>query len=149
MNVKAHHRAIYFITLIDDYSRYGYVYLVCHRYKALDVFKCFVAEVQAQLEWKVKTLCTDRGCECFSDTFNEFYEDKGIQLRTLQQNGVAERRNHTLLDMVRSMMAYANLTISFWGEAMRCLRQPIFLTVCKTKVYLPHCMSYGLVKSRT
>ena len=42
MNVKARHRATYFITLIDDYSRYGYVYLLSHRYEALDVFKSFV-----------------------------------------------------------------------------------------------------------
>jgi len=38
--------------------------------------------------------------------------------RTPQQNNVAERKNGTLLDMVRSMMAYANLPISFWGDAL-------------------------------
>jgi len=48
MNVKAHHGAIYFITLIDDYSRYGCVYLLSYRYEALDVFKHFVAEVETQ-----------------------------------------------------------------------------------------------------
>ena len=37
---------------------------------------------------------------------------------TPQQNGVAERRNLTLLEMVRSMMAQANLPISFWGDAL-------------------------------
>ena len=35
-----------------------------------------------------------------------------------QQNGVAKRRNRTLLDMIRSMMAHANLPISFWGDAL-------------------------------
>ena len=38
--------------------------------------------------------------------------------RTPQQNGVAERRNRTLLDMVRSMMTHVNLPISFWGDAL-------------------------------
>ena len=37
---------------------------------------------------------------------------------TPQQNGVAERRNRTLLKMVRSMMAQANLPITFWGDAL-------------------------------
>jgi len=37
---------------------------------------------------------------------------------TPQQNGVAERRNRTLMDMVRSMMAYSDLPLSFWGEAL-------------------------------
>ena len=55
--------------------------------------------------------------------FKEFCEEKGIQRqltipRTPQQNGVAERRNRTLLDMVRSMMAHASLPISFWGDAL-------------------------------
>ena len=46
MNVKARHWAFYFLTFIDDYSRYGYVYLLSHHYEALDVFKRFVAEVE-------------------------------------------------------------------------------------------------------
>ena len=56
MNVKARHEAIYFITLIDDDSQYGYVYLLSHRYEALEVFECFVAEVETQLERRVKIL---------------------------------------------------------------------------------------------
>jgi len=56
INVKVRHGAIYFITLVDDYSRYGYVYLLSHRYEALDVFKCFVAEVETQLKRRVKIL---------------------------------------------------------------------------------------------
>jgi len=63
MNVKARHGTIYFITLIDDYSRYGYMYLLSHCYETLDVFKRFVAEVETQLERKVKILRTDRGRE--------------------------------------------------------------------------------------
>ena len=50
MSVKARHGAIYFHTFIDDYSRYGYVYLLSHCYEALDVFKCFVVEVETELE---------------------------------------------------------------------------------------------------
>jgi len=47
MNGKAHYRAIYFISLMDDYSQYyGYVYLLSHRYEALDVLKHFIAEVE-------------------------------------------------------------------------------------------------------
>ena len=120
MNVRARHGAIYFITLIDDYSRYGYVYLLSHRYEALDIFKRFVVEVETQLERRVRILRTDRGREYLSDMFKEFCEEKGIQRqltipRTPQQNGVAECRNRTFLDMVRSMMAHANLPISFGG----------------------------------
>jgi len=41
-SVKAHHGANYFLTFMDNYSRYGYVYLLSHRYEALDVFKRLV-----------------------------------------------------------------------------------------------------------
>ena len=67
MNVKARHGASYFLTYIDDYTRYGYVQLIIHRYKTLDCFKPFVAEVQNQHEKNLKTLRTDRGREYLSD----------------------------------------------------------------------------------
>jgi len=94
------------------------VYLLSHRYEALDVFKHFVVEVEIPLERRVKTLRTNRGREYLSNLFKEFCEEKGIRRQltipaTPRQNGVAERRNRTLLDMVRSMMAHANLPISF------------------------------------
>ena len=72
MNVKACHEDTYFITVIDDYLRYGYVYLLSHRHEALNVFKYFVAELKTQLEWRVKTLRISQGCEYLSDMFKEF-----------------------------------------------------------------------------
>jgi len=98
MNVKARHGAFYFLTFIDHYSRYGYLYLLSHHYKALDVFKRLVAEVETHLDRRVKTLRTDRGCEYLSHMFKESCEEKGIRRQltipsTPQQNGVAERRN--------------------------------------------------------
>jgi len=78
MNVKAPHGAIYFITLIDDYSRYGYGYLLSHHYEALDVFKRFVAEVETQLERRVKILRTDQGREYLSDMFKELCGERNV-----------------------------------------------------------------------
>ena len=123
MSVKARHGASYFITFIDDYTRFGHVYLIAHRYEALDCFKRYLAEVENQQSKSLKTFRTDRGREYLSDQFKETCEEKGIRRQltiphTPQQNGVAERRNRTLLDMTRSMMAQANLPISFWGDAL-------------------------------
>jgi len=113
MNVKARNGAVYFLTLIDDFSRYGYVYILLHRHEALNVFKHFVAKVKTKLERRVKTLQTDRGREYLFDMF------RGRTIPyTPQQNGIAEHRNRTLLDMVRSMMAQDNLPVSFWGDAL-------------------------------
>ena len=72
--------------------------------------------VENQLDQSIKALKTDRGCEYLSEQFKELYDEKGIERQltmphTPQQNSVAEKRNRTLLEMVRSMMAQANLPI--------------------------------------
>ena len=79
MNKKPRHGASYFLTLIDDYSLYDYVYLLSHRHEALDCFKRFVAEVENKHEKGLKTFRTDRGREYLFDQFKEFCVEKGIQ----------------------------------------------------------------------
>ena len=74
--------------------------------------------MENKLSTKIKALRTDRGREYLSEQFKIFCYEKGIARQltipyTPQQNGVAKRRNRTLFDMVRSMMAQANLPISF------------------------------------
>ena len=91
--------------------------------RPLIFFKIFTKEVQNKFDKKIKTLRTDRGGEYTSEIFKNFCMENGISRQltmayTPQQNGVAERRNRTLLDMVRSMMAHANLPVSFWGDAL-------------------------------
>ena len=77
-----------------------------------------MAEVENKHGKGLKTFRTNHRRKYLSDQFKEFYEEKGILRhltipRTPQQNGVAERRNSTLLDMTRSIMAQTNLPISF------------------------------------
>ena len=123
MNVRARHGAQYFITFIDDFTRFGHVYLISHRSEALDCFKIYNTLVENQLNTKIKSLRTDRGHEYLFDLFKAYCAEKGMARQltipyTPQQNGVAKRRNMTLLDMVRSMMAKEKLPISFWGDAL-------------------------------
>ena len=113
----------YFITFTDDLSRYGYVYLMKQKSEAFEKFKEFQNEVENQLGKKIKALRSDRGGEYLSQEFDNHLVDCGIvsQLTppgTPQMNGVSERRNRTLLDMVRSMMSVADLPVSFWGHAL-------------------------------
>ena len=124
MNIEARGGYEYYITFIDDYSRYGYVYLMTRKSEAFDKFKEFRAEAEKQLGKSIKTLRSDRGGEYLSDEFLGYLIENGIQSQltapgTPQQNGVAERRNRTLLDMVRSMMSYSTLPLSFWGHAIQ------------------------------
>ncbi|GJR67528.1 retrotransposon protein, putative, ty1-copia subclass [Tanacetum coccineum] len=91
--------ASYFITFTDDYSRYGYVYLLKHKR-------------------------LDRGGEYISQEFKEYLKASGIVQHltpsyTPQHNGVSERRNRTLLDMVRSMMNLTNFAVVLLGLCSR------------------------------
>ena len=84
----------------------------------MDKFKEFKAESKKQLERHIKSLHSNRGGEYMSIEFVSFLkEHKNLSqlsaLGTPQQNGVAEKRNQTLLDMVRSMMSFSTLPLSF------------------------------------
>nr|GEV36126.1 putative zinc finger, CCHC-type [Tanacetum cinerariifolium] len=86
-----------FITFIDDYSRYMYLFLINKKFESLDMFKTFKTEVENQLDRKVKV----------------------VRLDSPHQNGVAKRRNRTLMDMVRSMLANSNLPEFLWTEELK------------------------------
>ncbi|KAJ4744919.1 Transposon Ty1-NL2 Gag-Pol polyprotein [Rhynchospora pubera] len=123
MSICARGGFSYFVTFTDDYSRYGYIYLMRHKSETFDKFKEFKSEVENQLDRKIKALRSDRGGEYLSHEFGDYLKECGIipQLTppgTPQWNGVSERRNRTLLDMVRSMMSQTNLPMSFWGYAI-------------------------------
>ena len=113
----------YVLTFTDDLSRYGYIYFMKHKSETFEKFKEFQSEVENQRNKKIKFLCSDRGGEYLSYEFGEHLKKCGIlsQLTppgTPQRNGVSERRNRTLLDMVRSMMSLTDLPLSFWGYAL-------------------------------
>ena len=94
----------YYVTFIDDYSGYGYVYLMHHKGENFDKFIEFCADMEKQLILPIKSLRFDRGGEYLSDEFLWNLLENRIASQffapgTPQQSGVIERRNRTLLDM--------------------------------------------------
>ena len=123
-SVMARGGFFYFVTFTDDYSRYGHVYLMKNKSDTLDFFKEYKTLVENQTGKHIKAIRSDRGGEYMSTEFDMFLKEHGIisQLTppgTPQLNGVAERRNRTLLDKVRSMLSYTDLPISLWGYALQ------------------------------
>ncbi|GJT73118.1 retrotransposon protein, putative, ty1-copia subclass [Tanacetum coccineum] len=115
--------ASYFVTFTDDFSRYGYVYLLKHKHEVFETFNVFQKEVENQLGKTIKSLRSDRGGEYMSQEFLDHLKEHGIIAHrtspyTPQNNGVSERRNRTLLDMARSMMSQTTLPKSFWDYAL-------------------------------
>nr|AAU90206.1 putative polyprotein [Oryza sativa Japonica Group] len=113
----------YFMTLIDDATRFCYVYLLKMKDEALDYFKIYKAEVENQLDRKIKRLRSDRGGEFFSNEFDLFCEEHGIIHESAppyspESNGIAERKNRTLTNLVNAMLDTAGLPKAWWGEAL-------------------------------
>ncbi|RVX20257.1 Retrovirus-related Pol polyprotein from transposon TNT 1-94 [Vitis vinifera] len=127
------HGQKYFISFIDDFSRYMYLYILHNKNEALDVFKVFKAEVEKQYGKQIKIVRSDRGGEYYGryledgqspGPFAKFLQEHGIVAQytmpgSPDQNGVAERRNRTLLDMVRSMLSSSKLPKFLWTEALK------------------------------
>src|SRR3954464_4797583 len=94
-----------------------------HKSETFEKFKEFQSEVENHCNRKIKFLRYDRGGEYLSYEFRTHMKEYGIvsqvtPARTPQRNGVSERRNRTLLDMVQSMISRTDLPLSFWGYAL-------------------------------
>jgi hypothetical protein len=113
----------YCLVIVDDYSRYTWVYFFKHKYKTQQTIKGFIKEVEHQYGQDILIIQSDNGTEFKNYTVNEFLSDEGIHHQystpyTPQQNGVAERKNRTLMDMARTMLAEFKSPYNFWAEAI-------------------------------
>jgi hypothetical protein len=123
-----------FISFTDDFSRYGYIYLIKERSEeALDKFKIFKAKLENQHNIKIKLVRSDCVGKYYGrhtsygqvpEPFARFLQKNDIVIQYSmsddpQQNGLAERRNRTLMDMVRSMLSYSILPISLWMDVLK------------------------------
>ena len=152
LNVSAHGNYNYFLTFTDNFSRYGYVYLLRYKSEVFEKFKEFRTEVEKQTGLSIKTLRSDRGGEYLSTEFLDYLKDNEILSQwtppaTPQLNGVAERRNRTLLDMVRSMMSFTSLPLSFWGYALETAAYLLNRVPSKAVPKTPYEMWYGKTPS--
>jgi transposase InsO family protein len=113
----------YFLTFIDDCTRHVWLYLIEKKSDVFTKFKKFKTLVENQSGFSVKKLRTDGGGEYTSHEFAKFCEDEGIEHEvtapyTPQHNGVAERKNRSIMNMARSMLKAKHMPHKFWGEAV-------------------------------
>jgi len=113
----------YLICFIDDFSRKIWVNFLDEKSEAFIIFKYFKSLVEKETGSCIKSLRTDRGGEFTSQEFNQFCKENDIKRQltaayTPQKNGVAERKNRTIINMVRSMISDKKIPKSFWPEAV-------------------------------
>ncbi|GJT04021.1 putative ribonuclease H-like domain-containing protein [Tanacetum coccineum] len=150
-NVKSLMKKSYCLVVTDDFSRFSWVFFLATKDETSGILKTFITEIENQLDHKVKVIRCDNGTEFKNSVMNQFCEMKGIKrefsvARTPQQNGVAERRNRTLIEAARTMLVDSKLPTTFWAEAVN--------TACyvlnRVLVIKPHNKTpYELIRGRT
>ncbi|GJS46586.1 retrovirus-related pol polyprotein from transposon TNT 1-94 [Tanacetum coccineum] len=113
----------YILVIVDDYSRYTWVYFLHSKDETLEIIKKFIAQVQLNYDAKIHKIRTDNDIEFKNATLKAHYEKLGIMqqfstAQTPQQNGVVERRNRTLVEVVRTMLIFSRLPEFLWAEAV-------------------------------
>ena len=117
--------SFYFLTFMDDCRRKVWVYFLKQKSETFTRFKEFKAEAEKQSGRFVKVLRSDGGGEYDSREFVEFCKHHGIKNQTTtrytpQQNGVAERKNRTIMNMARSLLTTRKMSKDYWAEAVAC-----------------------------
>jgi transposase InsO family protein len=113
----------YALFIIDDYSHFIWVFFLQDKGETQEVLKKFLKRAQNDFDAKVKKIKSDNGTE-FNDTQVEDYlDEEGIKHEfsppyTPQQNRVAEKKNMTLIEMVRIMLVEYKTSDRFWAEAV-------------------------------
>jgi transposase InsO family protein len=142
MSVASVKGASYYVTFIDDFSRKTWIYFMKTKDEVFSHFRAFKAQVENMTGRKIKVLRTDNGGEFTSTEFIDFCKEAGIKReKTMaynpQQNGVAERKNRSIISAVKAMMHDQSLPMFLWAEA------------CNTTVYLQNRSPHRILEGKT
>ena len=113
----------YYVSFIDDHTRYTWVFLMKRRSDFLGIYRDFRNLVQTQHSAVIKCFRCDLGGEFTSNEFTKLLASDGTIHQssctdTPQQNGVAERKHRHLVETARSMLLSSEVPSMFWGEAI-------------------------------
>jgi transposase InsO family protein len=135
-------RYVYYVYFIDDYSYKTWVYFLNSKDEVLGKFKEFKSLVENLSEKKIKILRSDNGGEYTSNEFGRFCIDVRIKRELAtpynpQQNGVAERKNRTIMEAVKTIIHDQDLPMHLWDE------------VARTTIYVQNKLSHSALEFKT
>ncbi|GKD40578.1 putative ribonuclease H-like domain-containing protein [Tanacetum coccineum] len=121
--VKSLMKKMYCLVVTDDYSRFSWVFFLATKDETSGILKSFITRVENLIDQRVKVIRCDNETEFKNKEMNQFCERKGITrefsvARTPQQNGVAERKNRTLIEAARTILTVYKLPTTFWANAV-------------------------------
>ncbi|KAI3813867.1 hypothetical protein L1987_18602 [Smallanthus sonchifolius] len=112
------------LVVTDDFSRFSWVHFLGTKDETADILQYLILSLESLCKLKVRRIRSDNGTEFKNNLMELFRLKKGIRHEfsapyTPQQNGVAERKNRTLIETARTMMSDAKLPVTFWAEAVK------------------------------
>ena len=113
-------RKKYYVSFIDDYSKFTWIYLLKYKSEVFSIFQEFQKLVERQFDRKIKTVQSDWGGEY--EKLNSFFRNIGIAHHVScphahQQNGSAERKHRHIVEVGLSLLAHASMPLKYWDEA--------------------------------
>lgn len=113
----------YFVTFIDIHSRFCTVYFIKQKSEVAEKLIQFVEKVKTKFSKKPKVIRSDRGTEYTNHRVQEYLKSEGIAFECTvgyapQQNGIAERKNRSLMEAARTMLYQAKMKNCWWAEAV-------------------------------
>ncbi|GJW48804.1 putative ribonuclease H-like domain-containing protein [Tanacetum coccineum] len=111
VSIRSINKKTYCLVVTDDFSRFSWVFFLATKDETPEILKNFITGIENQIDHKVKAIRCDNGTEFKNRIMNEFCKMKGIRrefsvARTPQQNGVAKRKNKTLIEDTLSIVKH-------------------------------------------
>lgn len=130
-SVESYDGSKYFVTLVDDFSRATWLFLMRSKTKVRELIEHFCALIKTQFKSSMKVFRSDNGTEFINSSVNNLFRKLGIihQISctdTPQQNGIAERKHKHLLNVARALMFQSACPLQFWFD---CILTAIFLSI--------------------
>nr|GFC76881.1 retrovirus-related Pol polyprotein from transposon TNT 1-94 [Tanacetum cinerariifolium] len=123
MRVESVNGKKYILVIVDDYYRFTWVKFLRSKDETPMFIIKFLKMIQVRLNVPVRRIRTDNGTEFVNQTLWDYYEEVGIShetsvARSLQQNRVIERCNHTLIEAACTVLIYAQAPLFLWAKAV-------------------------------
>ena len=147
MQTESLGRSRYFVTFIDVFSGYTTVETIRSKDEVTKTFIEYIESVKTQFKVKPKVIRTDRGGEYLNKEFQDYLKKEGIKSQCTvgyapQQNGIAERKNRTLTEAMRTMLADSGLPKSLWAEALHTACYVLNRVISENKETSPYEVMY-------